>query len=203
MLQLVDDLSLNEADQTIADRYYEDLVFELGNQDWLTDVSVLQSVNGTGIYTPPASAIRPLAVFYDSLQLSSAALKELELANQQWRDELGAPISFVIDEETGKSFSVYPKPDTTGGLVGGIGLLGESVLGETTLGGEVELGAGFALNSISIIHTTKRTDVLAYLELPLAFAILALEFSRESDHQNLDFAVACKQLSDLLFLMVS
>lgn len=62
------------------------------------------------------------------------------------------------------------------------------------------LGEGFPDNSGAIIYSEKRTESLTeWLALPVALEMLGKEFSRSSDHQDIQFADACKELSELFF----
>lgn len=52
---------------------------------------------------------------------------------------------------------------------------------------------------LTILHTEKVSEIPDWMELPVAFAILKKEFSRESSHQDFLFSDLCGQLSELLF----
>ena len=202
VLQRVDDLSVSQADQTAAGKLYDEAVFDLGRQDWLTNVAVLFSSNGVGTYTPPSQAIRILGIFFEDTFMSSVGIRELDSINRGWRDELGFPIAMVVDRETGKDFRLYPKPDVTTPAGSGSQQLGLMTLGEGQLGGLVPLDGSFPSYGISIFYTEKREDVLSYMELPVALAVLVREFSRESDHKDATFAGLCIEMAAHLFSMI-
>lgn len=51
--------------------------------------------------------------------------------------------------------------------------------------------------------TTYYTDTLpTWLQMPVALLVLAREYERESDHQNLELATACRQLGNYLVQLV-
>ena len=189
VLSFVDDLSLSQADSVLAGQYFEDIAILEGKKLRFADVLVLDTPKGVSVYTPPEDTIDVLAVFYGPLQLSPASVLGLESVNPEWRDELGSPLAFTTDEEARKSFRVYPTPDVEGGVATGQGLLGESVLAEILLGGTEVLGAGFPDNRVSIIRSWPRGDIVeSFADISVALQIIALEFSRESDHTNTEFA---------------
>ena len=57
-------------------------------------------------------------------------------------------------------------------------------------------------DEVVVIRTSTRETVPIWIELPLAFEILAREFQRESDHQDIAFAQRSRQMALLLFQLV-
>lgn len=55
---------------------------------------------------------------------------------------------------------------------------------------------------LTVIRTDARQDIPTWLDLPVTFEILAREYLRESDHQDIELATLCKAMADLLFNMV-
>lgn len=189
VLQLVSDLSNGLADATLAERYYREAVFDLGKQGWLTQATLVPATAGTGSYSFPAGAIELLALFYDDDQLDALYLRELEWIRSDWRDAHGSPVGYVRQDENDKTFRLYPIPDTSSKDF--IFLFGSP------------LGLDYPEYSLAVVHTETRDDLPAWLELPVTFRILELEFERESSHRDPVFAKLCGELSKLLFVMVT
>jgi hypothetical protein len=59
-----------------------------------------------------------------------------------------------------------------------------------------------ASDVLTIIRSETRVDVPTWLELPIAFEILAREFLRESDHQDIEFSTTCQLFATLIFSLV-
>ena len=64
-------------------------------------------------------------------------------------------------------------------------------------------GRDYPPYAIMVLHTELRSLVPDWLELPVAFEILAREYRRESDHRDDAFATLCQRFADLLYAMVS
>lgn len=190
VLQLIQDLSNGLADATLAERYYREAVFDLGKQGWLTQATLLPVTTAdTGTYSFPATAIELLALFYDDSQLDLLYLRELEWIRPDWRDGRGTPSGYVRENENDKTFRLYPIPDAASKDF--IFLLGSP------------FGLDFPEYALAIVHTETRDDLPVWLELPIAFRILELEFGRESNHRDPTFSKMCSELSKLLFVMVT
>lgn len=58
-------------------------------------------------------------------------------------------------------------------------------------------------DTLQVLHTEYRQDVPFWLEIPIVFEILFREYIRESDHQDTQFAQACRQVAQLLFTLVA
>jgi len=189
VLQLVSDLSNGLADATLSERYYREVVFDLGKQGWLTQISIVPVTSGTGTYSFPASAIELLGLFYDDNQLDPLCLRELEWIRYDWRVIHGSPEGYVRENENDKTFRLYPIPDASSKDF--IFLFGSP------------LGLDYPEYSLAIVHTETRDDLPSWLELPVAFRVLELEFGRESAHRDPTFSKTCGELSKLLFVMVT
>lgn len=188
VLQLVQNLSSSQADATAIDRFYDDVVRDLGQRPWLTQATLISVTAGTAVYTPATSVIRILDVYYDNRVLRKATKQELESIDAQWRDLRGSPFAYVSEDETAKDFRIVPNPEVSSKDF--IFLFGSP------------FGLDYPEYAVAIVHTETRIDLPAWLEMPVAFEILRREFIRESDHKDAEFAAACGQLSDLLFLLV-
>jgi len=184
VLQLVSDLSGGLADATVADRLYREIVMDWGQHEWLVSASQVTVDGVTAQYDAPPATLRILAVIFGDTVLSHTTRRALEAVDPVWRQTTGYPRAWVTETEGDRRFRLYPYPDVastpmmvvTGAL----------------------FGADWPPDSIAVIYTENRRDVLDWLQLPLALAILAREFVRESDHQSLGFAKVCNDLSTLL-----
>jgi len=188
VLALVSTLSMGLADATLADRYYTDIIRLLGQREWLTQATLLPVTGGTASYSLPDIAVRLLAVFYDDRLLPQSSILEMQAVDPHWRDRLGTPIVHVVEDETTGDFVLYPIPAFNSKDF--IFIFG------------APFGLDYPEYAVAIIHTETREDVPAYMELPIALAVCAREFERESDHRDAIFAVACRKLSDLLFGLI-
>lgn len=190
VLALCQSLSTNQADAIAIEKYYDDVVTDLGRDEWLVAASLVATVAGTNQYTPPSNTVELLHVFYDNRVLYKETHRALEGINPQWRDERGTvPTSYVIEDETNEQFRVHPTPTVSSKDF-------SFVLGEP-------MGRDFPEYAVCAIHTETRDDLPAFLEMPVALLVLHREFSRESDHKDLKFADTCKVIADMLLRMVA
>ena len=180
VLQLVQDLSTNMADPVTCDRYYRDVVIDLGQRELLTTFTLIQHGIDLGNYDAPDSTLKILAVLYGDTQLSGESQKTIESVDPFWRQALGFPAAFVTETEGDMRFYLYPTPDAPSqdfSFVHG-----------------APMGADFPANAIGIIFNELRTDLPVWLELPVALLILAREFNRESTHRDPAYAKACEDI---------
>ena len=189
VLQLVQDLATNQADATAIDRFYVDVIKDLGQREWLVQASLVAVTAGTAEYEPPTGTVHILQVYYDNRALAYTDLLQIEALNPQWRDDRGTPVAFVVETKDGKKFDLFPKPTVNSKDF-------VFVFGEP-------LGLDFSEYAVMVVHTETREDLPLWLEMPVAFEILKREFSHESDHQDLEFAKVCGELSALMFNLVS
>lgn len=193
MLALVQAVANNQADLTLCDRYYDEVLLDWGHMPILVNVSLIPVGPGQDsapdeTYLLPAQAVVPLQFYYDDHIVNDANERELINWRADWRTLRGTPLVVYRSDVGDRRFKLVPQPDRPSKPL------------------DFFLGAPLGLNypgySVAVVHTETRQDVPSYLELPLAFAILGREFSRESDHQDIAFAGACITLSDALKRMV-
>lgn len=55
---------------------------------------------------------------------------------------------------------------------------------------------------LTVIQTVEFDDILEYLELPVALEICHREFVRESGHQDVEFAIVARALSQFFFNLI-
>ena len=189
VLTLIQDLSLSTADATAIERYYRDVVYDLAAGGWLAQATLVATTAQLGSYSMPDTSVSLLGLFYDDRQLTEEGLRSLEAFDSHWRDIRGVPIVYVVEGETEGSFLLVPTPEIASKDF--IFMFGRP------------FGVEFPEYALAVVHTETRDDLPAWLELPVAFKVLALEFMRESDHQDKDFAAACGQLAVVLLTMVT
>ena len=185
VLTLISDLSFTQTDATAIGTFYDEVVRDLGLSDTIARTSFIQAVAGTASYARPAAAIKRLHTFFDSIHLYMENLLNLMATNPRWRDELSTPTCVVDENEDEDTFTLYPNPTDGSGSVG-----------------SADLGTAFVVNSITSIHTNFETDLPVWLELPITYTVLAMEFMRESDHRDMAFAGACAVLAQLMWTML-
>lgn len=188
VLQLCQDLCTNQADAIALTKFYDEVVSDLGREEWLVEVALIATTAGTSQYAPPEPVIELLCVYYDDRLLSKERVRALEAVNPNWRDERGTPRAYVVEDESNTRFRLYPKPEVDSKDF--IFMFGSP------------LGLDFPEYAVAAVLTELREDLPLWLEMPVAFAILAREFARESDHTDMAFADACKKVSQILMQMV-
>lgn len=184
-LQIVSDVSFAQDDTVLSSKFYDDVILDLSKEQWFVQLTILPGIANQATYTLPDEAINLLSVFYDDRILFPATERELEVDDPNWRDIGGTPIAFTAKNEQDRTFRLYPTPDIPGKDF--IFFLGSP------------LGANFPAYSVAVLHTKTVLDVPEWLNLPVAFAILEKEFSRESSHRDAEFSRICSQISKLLF----
>ncbi len=166
-------------------RFYDDIIFDIGHREALTQTSLIASVSGTNSYAFPSTAIDLLTVFFGNRELRKTTLQELEASlGPNWRDKRGIPIVYLLEEENERTFRLIPQPDVSSGSVSGLGF-----------------GSNYPDYAIGVIYTEDVADVPAYLELPIAVEICARELKNESDHRDLEGAEAFSKLANLMFAL--
>lgn len=190
VLQLVDDLSVGLADAAQSEYFYDQILYELHHQVLFTECSLVAATAETASYTLPTTAVRQLMFFWDTQQLDELTIEEAEaIFGLTWRDLIGPPEAYVLERETDRTFRLVPTPDTSSK--------------DFSFMFGLPLGVDFPEYAISVVHTNYSADVHVLFDFPLAFAVLAREFLRESDHQDVDFAEACQMVSAYLLGMIT
>lgn len=189
VLQLVSDLAYGQSDAANVADFYTHVVEDLARYPWMTNASLVATVAGTSEYVLASTQVKLLAVFFDNKQLARLTVQEASVLDPQWRDRSGFPFAYVVEAEPQKTFRLYPNPDTASKAF-------SFPTGQP-------LGLDFPAYSVVVFHTETRTNVLPWLELPVALEVLAREFERESNHRDLEFSGLARQLGAILFSMVA
>jgi hypothetical protein len=179
-------LSNSQSDSAAVADFYPEMVADLAKAGWLSNCTVMQTFAAQQEQTYPDTIVDVLEIFYDQDVLDEMLLRELEEYDPYWRKRTGQPIAWCREEETAKTFAWFPTPDVSSIAVTPVD----------------PAGTGFRPNQAAMLHTETREDVLPYLELPLSLMILEQEYSRESDHQNGQFAMGARALYTAMMAML-
>ena len=184
VLQLVADLSNSRADATVCGDYYDQLVDEMGRSklESLVNAELAAVVAADGSYSFPTNAIALLAVIFDDKQLMQASEMDVETSDDLWRETQGTPICFVIEDEDARVIQLYPTPARAG----------------DTIGGSTPFVLPHPAGNLTYIYTERRSTEHAYETLWMALEILAREFARDSNHQDLKFSAAARAFANVL-----
>lgn len=189
VLALVTNMTLGAAsDTTITGNYYDRVVEDLARFPWLTNFSLIPVTAPTAQYTLETSQVKIAAMFYDNRQLSKLTLAQAEALNRTWRNEIGEPHSYVVEDELQKSFRLYPGPNLDSK--------------PQSFPNAQPFGLDFPAYTIVIIHTETRTDLPAWLELPVALETAARAMEAESAYRDVEWAKQAHEMAATLFAMV-
>lgn len=187
VLQLVDELARGRADLGACEKYYTDIAYEMAKAGLITNASIIELTADTGSYTFPDDAVDIVGILYDGVHLMPSMKQAIEWKDSGWRDRRGAPQAYVIEDEQDRTFRLYPKPDADTGF----------------LGGTFRFGENYPPYSALMLYTQNREDLPEVFDLYIVCTILSREFTRESDHRDLEFASAAQQLAQLFLQMAN
>lgn len=182
VLQLVADLTNSLANQTVASELYDDVVTEMGMKpnESMTGAGLIQVTAGTAQYSYPTTALRLLSLHYDTVALQPGDTNEAAVYDKQWRTTRGDPLTWVVERESRRTFTLVPVPQRTG----------------ATVGASTPFSATFPEGNVTAIYTETRTDVHPWEELYVAFIVTAQELARDSDHTDLQLSEALAKLAE-------
>lgn len=187
VLNLVAELSNGQADATLAMGFYTDAINELADRHFLTTTDLADFTEGGTELALPTVLRDLLGVVYNDAQIDEMTLRQLEHVDPRWRDRLGKPRGWTRETETAKTIALFPTPDVDASpYVSG-----------------PPLGTGYPKFNGVLFYSGFRDPVPQQLELVIAFWILAREYSRESDHQNAEWAAFAENMTALLIEMFS
>ncbi len=187
-LGLVRSLTLVPPDEGTLDRYYDETLIDIGTDPFLFEATLLPVSLDQHTFTLPDFAVNLQSVWYDDRALDAATLQHMQAISPQWRDAQNQPCTYVTEQETERTFRLFPRP--THPSKDFIFLTGSP------------FGIDFPSYSVAVLHTTHPSDAPDLLDLMIAHRILAREFSRESQHQDLEYAQRCEILYQLLRQML-
>jgi len=189
-LALVQLLSNNMADPVTIDGYYNDVMYELGAENWFCDANIIPLTKGQLEVNLRAalgpSLVNRLGLIYDDNQLEEVTLLQMRALDNQWRDRTGYPRSYVREDEAADTIALHPAPFVASNS--SLYLYGEP------------LGLDYPTYNLLVFYSyaaLEPQEPWGYLELAVALRILAREFMRESDHTDQEFAKAAQTLATL------
>ena len=188
VLALAQDLANQQAASTPLDQMYDDAMFDVAGQALFNVVEIMAATPGQAVYTRPGDTTDILAVFYDDTMLSLVTLRELETIRPDWRKWQGRPVAYLIEDQSNDEFRIFPNPVTTPDPL--IPLHG------------APFGLDYPRDTLAVMASQRRTDLPDWMDVPLALAVVAREYSRPSPHQDKVFAGAARQLAALFLSMV-
>lgn len=193
VLDLVQALSGERADRATCERFYDETLLELGQAPILVTATIVRTGPGLSSdpdasYELPENAITALQYYYDDTVLNPATELELRAWNGDWRGLKGQPLVYVAEDVGSRRFRLVPQPDMETAPY--IFITGEP------------FDTAYPEYGVVVFHTDKRDNLPYWLELPVAHMVLAREFARDSDHQDLPFAARSAKLGVALLEMV-
>ncbi len=189
ILGLAQVLAANQADVTALDRYFDDVLFDLGASLWLSTITLQTVDQGVRTYYPPANVVGIHGLVFGTHWLSSMGLHGLEMVDAQWRDKRGSPVAYTFEDETTDTFALYPTPDESSNFL--------------SFPNGLPMGIDYPQGALAVFHTETRTTLPDWLDMPIALKVLWMEFTRESDHADPDFASLCNSVADMLLSLVA
>lgn len=195
---LITGLGTIATDSTITDQFQNDVIFELSRGVYpnvLAQVgsAFVAATAGNARYTIPTTsgARTPLMIFYDIYQLLQITKEEARSYDEAWR---GNPtqqvVGYTFDPEDRVNFSLVPPPRESGATIGG-----NTPTNVTT----------WPQNNITVIYAATDTAFAGTtyddLKLPIAFEVLAREFGRDSDHQDITMSQISHNMAAFFFAM--
>ena len=183
VLTLASDLSKGQAEAIPTEHYYDEAMTVLAQRPLFTQAELVAVTNGTAVYTRPAATGRLMGMLYDDGWLPRLSMDELNYLDPAWRDRIGRPVGYVLEEENALDIRLYPTPDV-------------SSTAFSFPSGE-PLGVDYPRYALVFVYGERRDNLPAWMDLPLALGVLQREFSRESNHRDPRFADACGALSNL------
>lgn len=172
VLALVDELVLKPDTSGDAERFYDDVIRELGFREYLCSTRVQTVQAGAPNYTIAADTIRVLESHLDQTgRLDPVKGRTLRATyGAEWRARTGSPYHLTRTDTSSNVVRLFPIPDC------------DSLL--------------------TFIRTFTPDDVPYWLELPIALEVTSRLLIRESANQDIDFATQAKRLASLMFILL-
>ncbi len=184
-LQLVRDLTLFTPDEGTIDRYYTESVHEIDH--FFHEISFFSVTLPQATFTLPEEAGELLQVFYDARVLDKTSIGDYRVISTQWRDTPGEPLVYLTQNETERTWRLAPTPSLTSTPPLGFGFF----------------GVNFPRYNVLALYTLHAEEAIDLFDLLLAHRILSREFSRESQHQDLQYAERCELIYSILLSLLT
>lgn len=175
-----------EHDTTTFSQFFNDVIDELSRlpNPVFADYAFEAIVSGTDEYSFETTMLCPLHIFFGDLLLVEASQQVLEAYAKAWQSDEGDPIAYTLEGIDAHKYRVYPTPDANGSIAG------------------ANWAATYPTAALALIFIEDRsTDIEDYYALPITFDCLMREFAYPSDHQDIEYAKACGNLSKILYTL--
>lgn len=189
ILSLASVLAAAQSDGTTLSAYYDDAMIVLAKASWFVDVELVPLVSGQAVVNPPVGTVRVHALCYDDSDLAPTAIRDFESLSVHWRDLSGKPYAYTQESETTETFRMVPIPTVPSKPF-------SFIHGEP-------LGVDYPAYVVATFVSVPPVDVPRWMDLPLAFGLLAREFGRDSAHADPAFSSACSSFGQMLLGTVS
>lgn len=179
-------ISHAQQDSTTFSQFFDDVIDEIGRlpNPVFAERAFEAIDSGTSEYSFETKMLRPLAIFFDDTLLPETTRKALEAYSATQQSDTGDPFAYTIDDINARKYRVYPEPDASGSISG------------------ADWAANYPDDALALIFSEDRsTDIEDYYVLPITFDCLAREFAYPSDHQTIEYAKVCSDLSKLLYYL--
>lgn len=177
-----------QLDATTFSQFFDDVIDELGRSPSppFAEYAFEAIVSGTDEYSYEATMLRPLHIFFGDLLLVEASQQVLEAYSKTQQSDTGDPVAFTLSGIDSRKYRVYPIPDANGSIAG------------------ANWAANYPTAALALIFVEDRsTDIEDYYVLPITFDCLTREFAYPSNHQDIDYAKVCADLSKFLYTLAA
>jgi len=183
--QLVTDLDHGLGDDTRIDQEFLEIIDILARKGWWTEATLVEMTPATSDYSKPSNALDIITAFYDDEELAEETKRSLEAySGPAWRDAIGRPLSFIIEDLDNGTFRLFPTPSL------------DSKSFVFALG--APFGIGYPEYSAVVVTTIKQPITFQiWLYMPAALLICGLEFSREGRNKSDEFSQSCQAVFEL------
>ena len=188
ILTLVGQLALSLHDATVVGEYYERTLAQFAKRGFNDYAYAQATTSGVDANAYPPGTVRVRQMFFDDLPLLPVTNAELEGQSENWHSTAVSAEPMVVLLRKSQAV-VYPPPNASSGAVSAT---------FTTAFGSI-----FVADSFSFLVDSTETTVVDWSEGVLAFLLIAQEFSRESDHQDGEYASLADQFAELFFALLS
>ena len=170
VLQYYVQLSNGEADVSLAPQLYSDALDTINGMAPTLVKLAVSTPSATGGAGLPGDANELLLAFWNGQQIGELSLREANWLLPNWREAVGTPYNFVRESFSQKALQLIP-----------------------------HLTSLIPQNAVQMLVSYTPADVLPdYVRMPVTLFMLEEEYLRESPHQNVPLAAACRALAELL-----
>ena len=183
VLQWIDDLTLTKASQAVCADLYDQVVIDLASDRdrlWFGHFTLTAAALDEEIKFVPDDLVRIHQVFYDEHALTWETQRSMEALDPTWRNRRHTPVAYITDNVDDRQIRLWPPSDINC----------------------EELGWLYSRCRIDTSPDGINFDQPSGMDMPLAFLVLAREYSRESPHRDMTFAGICEGIGQRMLTMV-